>query len=1502
MSRKLKIALITGAALLTCGLYTWGIPAFLNTDSNRNFAEEKIFETSGYRIDLGKAKISMGVFPSVWLKSDNISIYNDDKTKALSIDNPKLKLKLFPLLRKKIEISKLSADREDIYLVYSKDSEFMLGQYPLKLPEKKSEFALAKIDMNLGNYNIFLDDRKNAKKISLLGEYINHGKYIQNKHLELGTKGIFNSEGKSTNIFADIDISLPINRISENKYKIDAEIKDFDLSAISDYAQTLSGGYLKSLGGIVNISAKTTPDDFGHKNTEINIKTDNLKIEGQELATSIIFKDQLSAILDFGTVDNGILINKFRLKSKRINAGANGKLYNLGHKAPTYDIKAFIKDSRAEDIIALLPGSETLLPDFNLYKLKKYVFYGDGNARLHFKGQGTFPKVNGYVKIRDGILIKPLRGAPGNAEIDLKFKGHEMFVDVFVPATGVDQSVTVKGKALIDGTKYSELNIKSTNAVQLAPAQEVLLPLHEILKFQLGPVPMMKATGVGNIDMRSAGRKIDPHLWGTINFSNATASLNDIHDLEITNGSGEVVFNDKKVTFKTHSGILNGKPIEIKGDCEVLGKLNVYVTSKAQDVKKLIHCIQASPILVDVQKVVKPFTRPDGIADVFLHIYGNAKNTEEIVFNEDLFAKGTITLHNSTTQLQDTFLPFRNVNGVVNFDQYNCDYNITGDLRKTKAHVWGTGTNNIIDLKVTSDKVELNDIFDLLHSNMQMPFKNELGKLKASFNAAYKGSVENNKLDYNKLKVDGKIIPNINSNDPIRLDGGTFTINNGYLRTSNLKGFLNNNPFNLSFAAKDLDKEMMSISDAKFNLEHFDLSSINTLKNQIPLPKETAKIINNISDIKGLLDITGTIKNGRINADTDIDGISFKYTPLDGLVRVLNGRANIRNNILYLDKVNSRLSSMPVFIDGRIANIYSANPDLKLYISSKLTQQFFDRFFNSKSVYPVKAKGDINFYSRLSGKLNALNAKSTLKLAENSSIYYMGAMIAGAPTGDKNPDGQSTNPVTINSDINLYPDRVKINMLDYHQTISSQNKKKSDQTQLKAFGEISLLPKNIIGFKNLKIKTENPTNARIFNILFKKPIIKQGIFTSDLTINGTSETPNILGFLKVKSVDIPLMDSTIQDVDVDFKKDYININTTGLIMTNDFLLNAKLVNKSAKPVIVEQLNAQTEELNLNTLITELSEYEADTTRAAKLKSGEITELLPENTIIIKDANIVADNILIKKAKATNFKSHITLDENRELNIDKFSFNIAKGTVDGNIKYNLKSLKGRANVNIKDTDAQIIADDFFEMPGQIYGTVTGNINAKCTGLSGIDCVNTLSGNGNFEVTNGRMPKLGSLEYLLKAGNLITGGVTGVSINGIIDLITPLKTGQFSSIKGDIHVKDGIADNINVYSSGKDLSMYMTGNYNLSTLVADMEIYGALSKNFSTILGKIANASLNTLFNTIPGIKINDINPTSTSNIRKIPNFDRDNVLRVFKAEIYGDINGNNYVKSFRWIKD
>lgn len=64
----------------------------------------------------------------------------------------------------------------------------------------------------------------------------------------------------------------------------------------------------------------------------------------------------------------------------------------------------------------------------------------------------------------------------------------------------------------------------------------------------------------------------------------------------------------------------------------------------------------------------------------------------------------------------------------------------------------------------------------------------------------------------------------------------------------------------------------------------------------------------------------------------------------------------------------------------------------------------------------------------------------------------------------------TTNPVSVVSDVVLYPNKVKINSMRYNQTITSQNKKKSVQNQLSASGEISLLKDNVLGFKILKLK------------------------------------------------------------------------------------------------------------------------------------------------------------------------------------------------------------------------------------------------------------------------------------------------------------------------------------------------------------------------------------------------------------------------------------------------
>ena len=68
----------------------------------------------------------------------------------------------------------------------------------------------------------------------------------------------------------------------------------------------------------------------------------------------------------------------------------------------------------------------------------------------------------------------------------------------------------------------------------------------------------------------------------------------------------------------------------------------------------------------------------------------------------------------------------------------------------------------------------------------------------------------------------------------------------------------------------------------------------------------------------------------------------------------------------------------------------------------------------------------------------------------------------------------------------------------------------------------------------------------------------------------------------------------------------------------------------------------------------------------------------------------------------------------------------------------------------------------------------------------------------------------------------------------------------------------------------------------------------------MFGPLGNLSLNTLFNAIPGIDLSG-NTKILSKINKIPGIELSNkAYRKFIAEIKGNINGDNYVTSFRWI--
>ena len=276
---------------------------------------------------------------------------------------------------------------------------------------------------------------------------------------------------------------------------------------------------------------------------------------------------------------------------------------------------------------------------------------------------------------------------------------------------------------------------------------------------------------------------------------------------------------------------------------------------------------------------------------------------------------------------------------------------------------------------------------------------------------------------------------------------------------------------------------------------------------------------------------------------------------------------------------------------------------------------------------------------------------------------------------------------------------------------------------------------------------------------------------------------------------------------------------------------------------------------------------------------------------------------IRGLPAKNYKAVFKLDRDMLLRIEKLNFEIAEGLVRGMAKYDFKTGKISAEIMAKHVDANKIATAIFEAKDQIFGYLNGSMMFSTKGNTEEERINNVSGSVYFEINDGKMPKLGSVEYLLKASSLFKSGITGVSINNFIDLIAPVKTGYFNSIKGLLLINKGKAKNVEIFSSGENLSMYIKGTYDIPESFADLNVYGRLTKKADNILGPVGNMSFNSLLNLIPGFKLDNRDKTAlVKELNKIPGVEfNDMHYRIFNARINGNINSDKYVKYFKWIE-
>src|SRR5574344_581452 len=571
MKLRLKLLVTIFSFILLYAIYYWGIPAIVNIGGRRIAIEKWIKNNYGISLKLENPKMKMGLIPSVWFEADDLRIY-DGNYYPLEADNLKLKIELLPLIFKKLNIAYLSCDKLNADTRVDKGNRFYIGNYMI-MQVSESALSVDNAKVLIQDYNINFKDEIRSKKILMKGKYFNLYDYKPNKFVHFDTNSRLVINGKSSNINMEVSLALPLKHAFEtNDVTFDGSVANLNLSDVSPYIYEFGNKFVTHVAGVANIEAKTKKSNFGKNKIDVQVVINNFEFYAKTLQ-KIKFEKRFSLSTSLLSDKNSLDIKKLDIISGRMKLKVIGKINNF--RKSKLNLSIILMKSRAEDIVNILPDLPAKENEINLSAMKKYGLYGDIRGRILITGSIKKPHLNGEVTADNVYVVKPLN-IP-RAKVNLEFGKDRLLLNAVVP-TGNLQKVFVKGNFALYNKNDGTLNITSTKEVELNTTQIMLVPIHEMFGFSIGPVPEMKISGFGNISLKTTGSKDNPLLYGAFNFKDTSASFN-VLNAELTNGNGSLYFNADKTLFVTKKAFLNKVPIKIQGKCNLDGALDFDVNT-----------------------------------------------------------------------------------------------------------------------------------------------------------------------------------------------------------------------------------------------------------------------------------------------------------------------------------------------------------------------------------------------------------------------------------------------------------------------------------------------------------------------------------------------------------------------------------------------------------------------------------------------------------------------------------------------------------------------------------------------------------------------------------------------------------------------------------------------------------------------------------------------------------------------------------------------------------
>lgn len=1502
----------------------------VNSFLDPEFIKQSVNKNTGLVLDLANPEISTTKDFCINLKSASVKFLMPDANNntLLYIKDIDAKIKIFPLIFKKLEFKKITSSNLEINLERAKDGEFNFLKYFKNDKNLSFKVSAKNASLLVDKYIIHYTDKFLGTGAEILGSDLISTEFDLDTSAYIKTKGslklISGNKVRVSPYAVDLKLKFPLNKnLDFEDLKLELSIANIDFSYLEPYLKEISANNIKSFkgnGDIIITPSKTLKNALFLK---LDIKNLYANIFKNNHDNIINISDKSTILLTTHFKKDEIYIDDFNFKKDKINISVDGVLKNIpkltfgeniNFNSIVPDINLKIKDTSLHEGLLATPDYFFKLQQDYIPNLKKYNANAVVNGEFKVKERFRYPDMYGYIKLDDVYLLERPSNAKTSSAV-ITFNGSDVDIDVDANCPE-GQKLIVKGKTEIKELPVAKFNIQSSPSVDIAFAHRILIPIHKIFGFQLGPLPFMKVSGNGEISLKTEGTRESANLNGYFKTQNGRASLQGLNT-ELYNGNLNLIFKGKKIIFDNTTGIAEGAKVKIDGSSDVNGNLDLYVNIYDAEASRALNIVKTSDMLLTLLNgggFLDAYTNPKGNIDFNMHLWGKAEpvtgDTMNFEPNDNMHSKGTITFKNNSIDIFPEIKASK-INGTLDFtdfvtldlnaDIYSSPFNLTGTIKPDASVSKNRALQpQIIDLTFKTKSASSGDLYKFFYDNQEgFQSKNKisdelydfLNKINFKFaaNIRAKGSVEPGVdiIDMKKFNLNGWAVGLNYKESDVKFNSGDVKFQGQKLLFKNLNTVLWDADV---ITNGEIDKifDDTFLPDLNFKLVSFPFAKIGDLST-FSNDKNIKKVLNDYTDFKGSLNGEFIYNSSGFKGSTSFNQVSLYDKKRELPVDLNSGNIRFSNNQIRLNALNMSYGHTPVYLDAILDDFTLSKPKFNVFVSTNLNEESLDKLLNPMLQFPLKTKGEFMLKGRLRGQADNYTTFATLNLDPGADLYYMGANL-----------GDTSNKREISARIDFKNDEVDIKNLKYLKYINSQNNvKETPYDMLRVSGAIKTDDKNLL-LDNLSVLTPNPAPARLLNSIFKKSILKQGTFNAQILLNGILSKPNARGKVKFSNIDIPLYETQIRDVDLTLNDDLIHAVFEGTGMKSDVKITAEIINKPTLPVIINNAEISSRVIDLNSFTKGLSKY-AKSQKSPDPAAKQAFVLSPSD-LEIKNGKLLADEIYFNNIKAKNFSGTFKHTKEGVFVFDDLVFDIAGGKIKTSGSYEFDTTKYAVNSVIEECDANTLATDILGAKNMIFGKTNGKISLSGRELNTSGGINKVEANVDFAIHDGKMPKLGSLEYLLRAGNLVKSGILGFTLNNVIEVLIPYKTGEFKKISGDFVVEDGKIDKLNLYSRGDNLSIYTTGTYDIASNIGNFEVLGKLSTKISNLLGPIGNASVNSIVNLFHnGNMDKNTREGMFKNTDKIPDIaGGSSEFRLFAVRILGDLNADNFVKSFNWL--